>query len=96
MATITNPTRCTLADLEQHRFVSVEATILNVRIADNPCTVILTDSTRREVRLRVYPTTFALASECLFDGHEVIVSAYTGEDADGVFLVAHTVHSVSS
>lgn len=85
------PVRCTLADIDQHSFVLVDATIINVGISYNPCTIILADNTRREIRVQVYPTTFAMATGFLFDGYDVLVSAYTAEDAEGVYLVAYTI-----
>lgn len=96
MTATANPTRCPLDRVADYTLVTVEARIAAVDLrhpdTSRPWAVAtLTDGTAL-LDLNVYPATYALTSENLTVGDLVTVSGEVGQDADGVFLAAHTIH----
>ena len=100
MTTTANPVRCTLADIPNHRFVSVDARVLAVdprhQDTTRPWAVVSLTADGNLVELRVYPVTYALTSEHLEVGNLLTVTAEVAEDADGWFMAAHTIHPAVS
>lgn len=98
MTTTANPTRCTIADLADHRFVTVTARICAVDLkhvgTSRPWAVMTLTAGGDLVDVNVYPVTFALTAEHLNVGDQVTVSAEVAQDADGLFLAAHTIHPI--
>lgn len=100
MTTTANPTRCSLAQIADHLFVTVDARIAAIGLKHQDtrypwAELTLTDG-EMLVDVRVYSRTYALCSEHLQVGNRVVVSAEVAQDAEGVFMAAHTVHSAVS
>jgi hypothetical protein len=97
VTTTAHPVHCTLADIADHRFVTVDAriTAITVKHQDTryPWATITLTASGDLVDVNVYPTTYALCSEHLQVGNRVTVSAEVAHDADGLFMAAHTIHS---
>lgn len=100
--TTSAPVRCSLADIADHQFVTVDAWVGDIDLkhldTSRPwATVTLMDAAttadaRVLVDVNVYSTTFALCSEHLRIGNRITVSAEVALDADGLFMSAHTIH----
>jgi DNA polymerase III alpha subunit len=98
VTTTANPACCTLADLADHRFVTVTARILAVepkhQDTSRPWAVVTLTSDGELAEVHVRPLEYADTSEHLRVGNRVVVSGETAQDADGWFMRAHTIHPI--
>ena len=98
MTATETPVRCALADIADHRFVTVDARITAVDLwhqdTIRPWATITLTGDGELVDVQVYPLTFAIACEYLRVGDRVTVSGEVGNDADGLFMSAHTIHPI--
>ena len=96
MTAVAAPVRCTLADLPNHRFVTVSARILAVEVrhegTSRPWAVVTLTDGGELADVHVRPIEYALTAAHLKVGDRVTVSGETAQDADGWFMRAHTIH----
>ncbi len=98
MTATATPVRCTLADIADHLFVTVEARIESVVVTHKGipgewATLTLTDSGAR-VDARVYSATWRDFAHLCTVGARIEVTGVSAQDTDGLFMAAHTIHPI--